>query len=375
MTISALGDIAALQSKWCALEGTDQVSFFQSWDWIGSLLEALPQTALPQVLEVRSGERCVGLGLLGHASARRRKVIRTRTLHLNETGVADYDAITTEHNGLLAEPGFEQAVVDAAVHALGLREDWDELYLSGLLTDALAPWTRAAERSGLWQVLRGEHPHHAVDLTTIRGAGTGYLDALSANTRYQIRRAMKRYATRGELVLQRASTIEECEVWFGELLRLHQAYWQSRGQPGAFASEPAQRFHAALRARAWPRGTFELARVTAGAQVLGYLYNFRKGTALQNYQSGFAYEADAKLKPGLVCHALAAEDALQRGLARYDLLAGGGHYKQSLANSTGNMVWAVLQKKRLLIGLENGLRQARDRWQAGRRLAPHPVPE
>jgi CelD/BcsL family acetyltransferase involved in cellulose biosynthesis len=302
-------------------------------------------------------------------------VIRTRTLHLHETGVAEYDAITIEHNGLLAEPGFEQVVVDAAVHHVGLREDWDELYLSGMLPVELALWTRAAGRVGLWQLVRGDHHHHSVDLAAIRHAGIAYLDGLSANTRYQIRRAMKRYATRGALALQRASTFKECEAWAGELVRLHQAYWQGQGQPGAFASGYAQRFHEGLRARAWSKGAVELTRVTAGEHVLGYLYNFRKGATLYNYQSGFAYEADTRLKPGLVCHALAAEEALHRGLARYDLLAGGGHYKQSLANSSGNMVWAVLQKRRLLIGIENGLRQVRDRWKAARQRGPLPRQE
>src|SRR5436190_13689285 len=163
VTLTALVDIPALEAQWRALEGSDRVSFFQSWDWIGSWLETLPQAVLPHLLQVRSDVRCVGLGLLSRGSARRRGVIRTQTLHLHETGVAEYDAITMEHNGLLTEPGFEQAVVDAAVHHLALQDDWDELYLGGMLSEELACWSGPAARNGLWQQVRAEYPHHVID--------------------------------------------------------------------------------------------------------------------------------------------------------------------------------------------------------------------
>jgi CelD/BcsL family acetyltransferase involved in cellulose biosynthesis len=370
VALTEIQDIAALEREWRTIEQSDRISFFQTWDWIGSLLESLPVPGLPLVLRVLSKGRVVALGLLSRSADRRRKVIRTRTLHLNETGVPDYDCITFEHNGLLTEIGFEEIAIRAVLDYLITHGNWDELYLGGLASENFLHWSRAARATRLWSVTRWEKPNYCVDLDQVRNAGGVYLNSLSANTRYQIRRAKKIYATRGELRLRYAASVNEAHQWLQQLIRLHQDHWRAKEQPGAFATNYTNNFHTALIRRAWPRGAVEIAQVRAGESVLGYLYNFRKGNVLYNYQSAFAYEDDSKLKPGLVCHALAAESALERGLSKYDLLAGGGHYKQSLTNATGTMVWAVLQQKRLLIGIENGLRNARDRWRA---LRPPPV--
>ena len=58
------------------------------------------------------------------------------------------------------------------------------------------------------------------------------------------------------------------------------------------------------------------------------------------YQSGFRYEADNRLKPGLVTHALVIQACLDRGLDVYDFLASevaGSRYKQSLATDNAKL--------------------------------------
>jgi len=49
-----------------------------------------------------------------------------------------------------------------------------------------------------------------------------------------------------------------------------------------------------------------------------------------NYQTGLVLETDARLKPGLVCHALAIEHARAAGADTYDFLAGAQRYKTTL---------------------------------------------
>ena len=43
---------------------------------------------------------------------------------------------------------------------------------------------------------------------------------------------------------------------------------------------------------------------------------------ISNYQSGFLYESDSQLKPGLVSHMLAIDHNLDSGARTYDFLAG-----------------------------------------------------
>ena len=101
-----------------------------------------------------------------------------------------------------------------------------------------------------------------------------------------------------------------------------------------------RRFHAELITRAMPRGEVELLRICAGGAVVGYLYNFLwRGWSLA-YQSGFAYpDGDSHRKPGLTCHHLAINRHFARDGLGYDLLAGEGRYKSSLANTSSVLSW------------------------------------
>jgi len=370
LTVSLGGsdDPADLERNWRALDASDQASFFQGWNWLGSLLESLPSKDRPSVIRVRAGEEVVGLGLLSLSTERRRLVVRSRVLHLNETGRPDYDRLTMEHNGMAAAPGCERAVREAVLDYLIARDDWDELRLDGFAADTFQCWADAARARGLRAVAAWSRPFYRVDLDRIRGEGQDYLRSLSANTRQQIRRSLKGLAA--EPSLHHAASCGEAHAWLQHLMDMHQAHWQAKGLPGAFATEHSRCFHAALVSRAWPSGGVEITTVRAGAAVIGHLYNFRKGRTLYNYQSAFLYGDDPKVKPGLVCHALAAQDALDRGLGVYDLLAGGGRYKQSLTNAEGTMVWGVLQRKRLMLGLEHALKMAWRRWRAAGADAP-----
>jgi CelD/BcsL family acetyltransferase involved in cellulose biosynthesis len=77
------------------------------------------------------------------------------------------------------------------------------------------------------------------------------------------------------------------------------------------------------------------------------------------YQSGFRYEDNAKLKPGLVCHTLAIEYNRERGAHTYDFLAGDSQYKRSLGQEISSAQWGVLQRNRIQFRIEDLLRSVR----------------
>ena len=368
VSIRALEDRAALEAEWRALEQRAHASFFLSWDWIGTLLDSVERLDAPQVLRIAAGHELKGLALLWSGRQRRHGFVRTRSLHLNETGRPEFDRITIEHNGILAVAGEEVAVLGAALSHLSGSSDWDECLLSGLdeataqRADALAPL------QGLWHHRRWVKRYHYVDLDIVRSSGGDYLESLSNNSRYQARRAIKGYAGRGALECRRAASAPEALAWFEDLMRLHQAHWNARGEPGAFSSSFTRRFHTALVTQGWTRGTVSILRVTAGNELVGYVYNFEHQGIASNYQSGHVAAESNKLKPGLVVHCLAVQEALARGLKTYDLLMGGDHFKPSLCNAYGEMSWSVLQQPRLSLRMERLLRETRDRWRS--RKAP-----
>jgi CelD/BcsL family acetyltransferase involved in cellulose biosynthesis len=348
-----------LGHKWRELEQRSSCSFFQSWTWVGTWLSCLPSAVELYLLEVVDGSRVVGLAVFGARTLVRRRFIRSRALLLHETGCSEMDHMTIEYNSILAEAGKEREVVRAGVQCLGTAQiAWDELIVSGLDAPAFETWSSAV-RDTNWQVVsRQQSSSPFVDLDAVRKAGD-YLALLSSNTRQQIRRSIKAYETAGDLRLSAASTADTALEFLNGLQELHNAHWHDRGKDGAFPSEFTRRFHERLVRDAAVRSEVQMLRVTAGEEVVGYLYNFVRDGHVYFYQSGFRYAEDSKLRPGLVCHYLAVMHNLEARHRLYDFLAGPQRYKQSLGTGSIEMHWLSLQKPRLAFAVERWLMHLR----------------
>lgn len=333
--LTELGDPGAIEASWRALEEQATCSFFQSWTWTGCLLqERFPE---PVLLEARADGKMIALALFNRQGG----WLRPDRLWLGASGIPDLDSVFVEHNGVLLTRGREDLLTACLRTALERpiaprqRRRARSLILNGVGEDHV----QAAHALGFVRV-RQARPSPFVDLAAIRAAGRSYLDMLSANARYQIRRSMRRYAAEGRLCIRRAETIDEAHAFLGSLAELHQATWTRRGKPGAFANRSFVRFHRELVSRAFPRREVDLLRISAGSIVVGYLYNFRFRGMVSAYQSGFAYApADSHRKPGLTCHAMAIEMYLGEEAQKYDFLAGGDRYKLTLANAQAKQYW------------------------------------
>jgi CelD/BcsL family acetyltransferase involved in cellulose biosynthesis len=142
---------------------------------------------------------------------------------------------------------------------------------------------------------------------------------------------------------------------------LHQAYWKRRGEPGAFANPVFEGFHRAFIASRFPAGEIEMLRIAVDGAPIGYLYNIVYRKHVYSYQSGFAYEQDGAMKPGLVSHYLAIERSLSEGAEIYDFMAGGGQHKRSLGTACRDMVWLRAARPRLKFRAEAVLRTLKQR--------------
>jgi len=344
VTLSAVTDWEALGGRWRELEARSDGSFFQGWSWVGCL--GPERYDDPVLLEARRDGRTVALGLFN-----RRRGWLFHTLWLHQTGDQSRDSVYIEHNGLL---------IDAASGEAGGAAAGDSLRAACLA--AARHGALPGSRLGRRLVLGGVDQAHlraagaigavsrltaraapALDLATLRRDGLGHEDVLSANTRAQLRRSLRAYATLGALTIRRAADATEAHRFLDELARLHQATWQRRGRTGAFADPQFARFHHALIDRALPRGEVELWRVTAGPAAVGYLYNFQHRGRVLAYQGGFDYAVtDRRAKPGLTCHHLAIERGLAEGRTCYDFLAGDDRYKRSFSNTASTLYWLTV---------------------------------
>lgn len=329
---SSLPDLADLAPRWQRLEAASDGSFFLGWIWTAAWLDSYG--ARPDLLAVTDGEgQDVALALVGHAM-QPRLLGRCATLLLNQSGDAVADRPFIEYNGLLVAIGREPEAVAAFQTALARRADWRALRLGGIPPGSLLlaqPLRRATclDRSPVYQV----------DLDAVRSAQGDYLSLLSANTRSQIRRALKDHGADLPAIAA-ASTPAEAHDWLAEMASLN----HGRHADNAWADPAFRRFVALLVERGRASGEVELLRFTDAGGLVGLLVNFVYRGQAMNYQSAFAPPRTAKDKPGLLCHAAAVAHYADRGLALYSLLAGKDRYKQSLATREEALEWWVIER-------------------------------
>lgn len=349
---------------WRDLEARADVTFFLSWDWMGAWVAELD--APPLVLVGEAGGALVLLGLLVPRLRREAGgAIRVRGLHLHATGRADIDVIAQEYNGFLVDRAWgERAEAAAAAWLLGRRigeHRFDELHVKDIVAErgsALIPpgaLVRELSRKPSWRV----------DLDAVREAGKPYLDTLSANTRQQVRRAMRLYEERGALSATRAPDAATALAWLDELAALHQRQWEARGEPGGFAFAFFTRFQRRLVAASVPRGTAEVVRVCAGAAPIGYVYNLMLRGHVLAFVTGFRAEEDGRLKPGLVSHALCIQRHVEEGARVYDFMAGAYRYKENLGRPGPELVYLQMQRPTPMTRVEQGVRGV---WERAKRL-------
>ncbi len=362
MTLAPLEDLGALEHDWRDLQTRANIDFYMSWGWIGTLLKL--SGLKPFVLRATASGATVALGLLLLNRQTRHRWLKSRKLYLNETGEFAIDILFIEHNGFLCDRSYGAVLPMQCLQYVLSSPDarrqlgrWDEWRFGGVGEDYL----KLLQATGLRIRYHSAKQSGVVDLDALRNSGQDYLASLSSNTRYQIRRALKLYGERGEVALTAASTEAEFSQYFQGLIDLHQTYWTSRGEKGAFGYKFLHDFHREIVLRHGPLGEVELLRIMAGDFVIGYLYNFSYCGQIGAYLSGFNYEEDSKLKPGLVSHYLAIQYHLTRAERTYDLLAGDMQYKRSLSMETPPLYWLDLQQPRYKLRLEDFARTARNR--------------
>lgn len=362
LSLSPVPSLDRLELLWRDLESRADASFFTTWSWIGPWLAATADRPRALVC-IRAGECVVGLAIV---TPERRKEPWPRTaLSLNGSG----DAFYIEYNDILADRAWSGAVrrtLFAAAMDGGLGV-CDDVEIAGAVPDL------ASAVMGLnLPVDSRSRACPLVDFAKCGKSLDGYLAALSRNTRAQVRRALRLAAGTAGLSLHRARTYAEKVTALNELRRLHQDTWRRRGLAGAFADPLFNTFISAI----LPMPGVELLHIGAGAHTVGVLLNFVHRGQVYAYQSGFAYAADNRFKPGLVCHTLAIADSMDLGRHGYHFMAGESRYKTQLATGTETLCWltvrrpgpgtAVLQGLR---GAREGLRGAREGLRGARSFA------
>lgn len=352
IAVSPLGDVEAFLADWRqALALNPSASFFLSAAWRRAWLEGRPPGA--EIYAVRGHEagRLVLVGAFGVTAPR--AFIGPRSARLSEFGIDAFDSIYVEDNDFLTAPDAPEDARERALAAIVNATGAEEIVLRNSAPSLAAAASRAAEKLGWRLAVLRVQPVFAIDLAGARAKGDGAIHKTSSALKTKVNRAQRRYEERGPVVLRVArSEQERADIW-QTLVDLHREGWARRGEAGSFANPAFAAFHERLQKIA-PEAT-HLLEVRAAGEPIGCLYNFLHRGRVLNYQSGFRFEDDNQLTPGLLTHALAAQHYLEAGYDAYDLLAGDAEYKRRLAGATGQLSTIVLEKRG---GVRAGFRRA-----------------
>lgn len=340
-----------VKSIWVGLQESASHSFFNSWGWVETWLNCIPAKLPLRCVVALDGDIPQAAFFIGRAPRRRTKLLRKSCAFFNETGNEIIDDLTIEYNaavGVSPQFAVNELFADAAFDAV------EEFQFSALAETA---YEGLDFPSTAFSAEVRRFPSYFIDLKLVRENRQSYIDCLSGNKRNQIRRSLRAYEQQGELELHRAASIGEALQMLEDLKELHQKEWNRRGKPGAFSGEFFLKFHRALIESRFAHGEIELLKVSSGAMVIGYLYNFVYQNETLYYQSGLNYGKSNRERPGLICHYQAINHSLERGRDRYNFLGGESAYKQSLSTSADTLYSVRVVRQNFKWTLEQLLRR------------------
>jgi len=253
------------------------------------------------------------------------------------TGESRSEATYPEYLDLLHAPGEARTCLDAILPALldPAVGRWDILDLCDIGGGSpLLAWRDQAPRGVRVVVI----PRGACPVADLSGGFEAYLGRLSANARQQARRMLRAVESTG-IRFEVASTPSDAAQFFDQLVRLHQARWNSSGRPGCFSAHRFTEFHRTL-AELWvPTGKAILARLARDGELLAVIYGFINGTKFDFYQSGVDFRAAGRVKsPGIAAHLALMRYLADRGIMGYDFLRGSLEYKDRWSTTCNSLV-------------------------------------
>ncbi|MDG1727442.1 MAG: GNAT family N-acetyltransferase [Emcibacteraceae bacterium] len=356
---SSLSDVENLESKWKTIEESANPDFMMKWIWISTWIDCATQHFKDDflyniyVLEGYENDEIISIAIFVKNKSVRRRIIKSTQLHLHNTGNSTLDSIFQEYNQILSKKGYEKKASEETIKFL-LKENksipmWDEIIIQNTAPETLQNMLT----SDLKHEILSESSDYIVDLENLRNEKSTYIESLSKQTRYHIRKSNRLYNESGEFELIFASSPEEAFSFLTEAAEMHRKRWENKNGYSQFDYEPFITFHQSLMQNAWQSHGVDIAKIVVGDKHVGTIYNFINNDTVDFYLCAFSYEENNKFKPGLSSFALLIEHYLKSGFKTFNFMNGDSPYKLKLGNADRKSVTARLYKPRFLFLIED----------------------
>jgi CelD/BcsL family acetyltransferase involved in cellulose biosynthesis len=301
-------ELDGLRDEWESLLSASRADcLFLTWEWLTTWLRHLSSEESLHTLEVRDGDRLVGLAPL--------RVTRGRLEFLG-TGTVGSDYLD-----IISHRDRESEVVEAMARSL---EETDlNIRLSHILPDSLS--YRLAERLKARGYRVFDRVINVCPFAELAGnSWDQFLSTLGKRHRENVRRRIRKLPA--DASFERTTTEAELRKNLPVLIDLHNQRWDTRGGSDALQEGSVKEFHQSFTALALQREWLRLYLLSIGGKPAAAVYAFHRNGRALYYQAGVAPEyGDMSL--GLVALALWVKSAIEEGATEFDLLHGNEEYK------------------------------------------------
>jgi len=230
----------------------------------------------------------------------------------------------TDYMGPVADPDAADTFGKELFAALGRRDDWREADLRGLPEDRawLGLLEEGARAQGLETAIDDDQ-NGVAPFLPLPGSYDGYLAALPAKLRHEIRRKARRLEAEAGAYSISVAHADTLVPYLDRFVELHRT---SEGPKGVFMQPGMEIFFRRLGEAFLARGVFSLVFLEIGGAKVAGTIGFRFDGTYYLYNSAFDREL-RHLSPGMV---LVGEDiriAIEGGCSAFDMLKGDYEYK------------------------------------------------
>jgi CelD/BcsL family acetyltransferase involved in cellulose biosynthesis len=312
-----------LSAEWnTLLDDSSHPTYFLRPEWNRLWWQhSAPTGSRLNIIACRDGDgRLVGLAPLYARQHRTLGIPSTRDLLFLGTGI---ELKTSEHLDIITRRGYEADASRAMARALVSLSDWDRLWLSSVADESttLPHFVDAlGERQRMVASDRAPYIDTSSDWETLKRS---YGRSMRRNLEYYSRRLFKSHACQ----FTRVEGEHDMEVAMDELVRLHQARWESKGYAGAFRDGSLEPLLRAAVREGQPQGRIRLWTFEIDGRIEAVLLGFLDNGVLHYFQKGFN-PAFAKDDLGTAMLALCVRDCTRDPEVRaFDFMGGGARYK------------------------------------------------
>lgn len=312
---------ADLREDWSRLlQLSGQRSIFLTWEWLFSWWQHFHHDKKLYLLCARENGEVVAI--CPFCLATEKTLLGAKNALLKFMGT---EKVSSEYLDIICEPGRKAAVLERLMqYLLANKDEWDIFSFSNALSDcsSLRLLKQSAKQNGL---LFTEQVQDICPYFTLPGAAAAFLQTLSKNMRYHVRRRARALEKTGVRYVSLADH-EDIKDRLDVLYDLHRQRWQDKQQTGNFVDQRVLDFHRTFSGMASVKGWIRLTFLQLDGQYIASLYGFEYADLFWYYQAGMNPEYHA-LSPGVVLFWLNIRESIDKGFSEFDCLRGDEQYK------------------------------------------------